>query len=104
MGERDFEAQYNQRPLPAGGALFKLQWLQRYEERPGAHQVQGIFQSWDTAYEITEGNDYSVCTTWALSGKRYYLLDVYRARLAFPDLQKAVYRLREQWTADLVIV
>ncbi len=34
MGERDFEAQYNQRPLPPGGALFKLQWLQRYDEPP----------------------------------------------------------------------
>lgn len=104
MGERDFEAQYNQRPLPAGGALFKLQWLQRYEQPPATHQVQGIFQSWDTAYEIAEGNDYSVCTTWALSGKRYYLLDVYRARLAFPDLERAVYRLRDEWKADLVIV
>lgn len=104
MGERDFEAQYNQRPLPPGGALFKLQWLQRYDEGPPVHEVQGIFQSWDTAYEIADGNDYSVCSTWGLSGKRYYLLDVYRARLPFPDLQKAVYRLREQWNADLVLV
>ena len=70
MGERDFEAQYNQRPLPPGGALFKLQSLQRYDEPPGVHQVQGTFQSWDTAYEIAEGNDYSVCSTWALSGVR----------------------------------
>lgn len=90
MGERDFEAQYNQRPLPPGGALFKLQWLKRYDEKPAAPEVQGVFQSWDTAYEIADGNDYSVCSTWALSGKRYYLLDVYRARLPFPDLQKAV--------------
>ena len=27
MGEHDFEAQYNQRPMPPGGALFKLEWL-----------------------------------------------------------------------------
>ena len=104
MGEQNFEAQYNQRPLPAGGALFRQEWLQRYNEPPKVHQVQGIFQSWDTAYETAEGNDYSVCTTWALSGKRCYLLDVYRERLAFPALEKAVYRLREQWKADLVIV
>lgn len=43
MGERDFEAQYNQRPMPPGGALFKLQWLSRYDERPPARKVQGIF-------------------------------------------------------------
>lgn len=104
MGERDFEAQYNQRPMPPGGALFKLQWLQRYDEPPRVHQVEGIFQSWDTAYEIAEGNDYSVCSTWALSGKRYYLLDIYRERLEFADLERAVYRMREAWNADLVIV
>lgn len=104
MGEQDFEAQYNQRPLPPGGALFKLQWLQRYDQRPAVHEVEGVFQSWDTAYEIAEGNDYSVCTTWALSGKRCYLLDVFRERLAFPDLERAVYTQRQKWKADLVIV
>ncbi|RVQ69636.1 hypothetical protein EKN06_05605 [Croceicoccus ponticola] len=104
MGERDFEAQYNQRPLPPGGALFKAQWLQRYDKPPERHQVEGIFQSWDTAYSTDETNDYSACTTWALSGKRCYLLDVFRQRLEFPDLEKAIYRLREEWKADLVIV
>lgn len=104
MTEQDFEAQYNQRPLPPGGALFKLQWLKRYDERPPVHEIQGIFQSWDTAYEVAEGNDYSVCSTWALCGKRYFLLDIFRERLQFPDLERAVYNQREKWSADLVIV
>ena len=104
MTEQDFEAQYNQRPLPPGGALFKLQWLKRYVERPPVHEIQGIFQSWDTAYEVAEGNDYSVCSTWALCGKRYYLLDIFRQRLQFPDLERAVYNQREKWDANLVIV
>lgn len=104
MGERDFEAQYNQRPMPPGGALFRLEWLKRYDRRPGVHRVQGIFQSWDTAYEVRETNDYSVCTTWALSGRDCYLLDVYRERLEFWALEKAVLSQREKWKADLVIV
>ena len=104
MGTRDFEAQYNQRPQAAGGVLFKLEWLQRFDQPPGTHQVEGIFQSWDTAYETAGGNDFSVCTTWALSGKRYYLLDVFRERLQFPELQDAVFKQREKWAADLVIV
>jgi len=104
MGERDFEAQYNQRPMPPGGALFKGEWLRRYSVGPKTHQIEGTFQSWDTAYDIEEQHDYSVCTTWALSGNRSYLLDVYRAKLEFPDLEKAIYRLRKEWEADLVIV
>lgn len=104
MGERDFEAQYNQRPLPPGGALFKMQWLRRYDEPPRRSKVQGIFQSWDTAYGLEETNSYSVCTTWALSGKNCYLLDVYRARLEFWALEKAVLSQREKSNADLVFV
>jgi predicted phage terminase large subunit-like protein len=104
MGERLFEAQYNQRPMPPGGALIKGEWLKRYSERPKPQQVQGIIQSWDTAYDIQEHNDYSVCSTWALSGKRCYLLDIYREKLEFPDLERAIYRHREEWQADLVIV
>ncbi|WP_140986940.1 terminase large subunit domain-containing protein [Asticcacaulis tiandongensis] len=60
LGEQQFEAQYNQRPLPPGGALFKLSWLKRYEARPKPSKVQGVVQSWDTAYEIEDHNDYSV--------------------------------------------
>lgn len=104
MGERDFEAQYNQRPLPPGGALFKLEWFKRYEVPPAAQQLQGIFQSWGTAYETDETNDFSACTTWGLCGDKYYLLDVYRERLKFPDLQKQVVAQREKWNASLVVV
>ena len=104
MGERDFEAQYNQRPLPPGGALFKATWLKRYDKPPQSHQVEGIFQSWDTAYSTGEHNDYSVCSTWALSGKQCFLLDIFREKLEFAELEKAVRHLREEWKANLVIV
>lgn len=104
MSKDDFEAQYNQRPLPLGGAVFKLEWLKRFDQRPYPHHIQGIFQSWDTAYETSGQNDFSVCSTWALCDKKFYLLDVFRARLAFPDLEQAVHKLRNRWKADLVLV
>ena len=31
-----------------------------------------------------ERNDWSVCTTWAIKQKNFYLLDVWRARVEFP--------------------
>lgn len=31
MGEHDFEAQFNQRPVPPGGATFKEVWIKRYD-------------------------------------------------------------------------
>ena len=46
-----------------------------------------VVQSWDSAYKTGELNDYSACTTWGRTpDRRYYLLDVFRARLAFPQL------------------
>jgi predicted phage terminase large subunit-like protein len=84
--------------------LFKLQWQSRYNTPPPPQKVQGIFQSWDTAYDIQNSNDYSACSTWALSGTNCYLLDVYRERLEFYALEKAVHAQREKWKADQVIV
>lgn len=104
MGERDYEAQYNQAPLPPGGALFKRSWLKRYNEHLPLQAYDGIFQSWDTAYEVGDNNDYSVCTTWGVHGKEYHLLDVFRERLEFPELQRAVLRLRQQWEPRIVVV
>ena len=104
MGERDFEAQYNQRPLPPGGALFKRSWLQRYEKLLPLDHYEGIFQSWDTAYGTGDSHDYSACTTWGLLKGKYHLLHVYRDRLEFPALKKSVLSLRKTWRPWIVVV
>lgn len=49
-------------------------------------------------------NDYSVCTTWGVVGPHYYLLDVYRERLNFPDLLRAVVDLKDEFDALIVLV
>jgi predicted phage terminase large subunit-like protein len=46
--------------------------------------------SWDTANKPTELADYSVCTSWGVKGPRFYLLNVFRKKLAYPDLKRAV--------------
>ena len=104
MGPQDFEAQFNQRPLPPGGAVFRLESLMRYDQKPYDHHIQAIVQSWDTAYEVSGNNDYSVCSTWAICGTDYYLLDVFQKRLTFPELEQAIYKLRTRWRADLVFI
>ncbi|WP_411339442.1 hypothetical protein V6U71_16350 [Sphingopyxis sp. J-6] len=47
MGEHDFEAQFNQCPIPPGGAIFKNIWVKRYDKRPGPEKVEAVIQSWD---------------------------------------------------------
>ena len=47
-------------------------------------------QSWDTANKPSELADYSVCTTWGVKGPRFYLLNVLRKKLSYPELRRAV--------------
>lgn len=104
MGEFDFEAQYNQQPLPPGGATIKNEWIKRYDEPPKKSAIKAVVQSWDTAYEGDEDNAYSVCTTWAICPDGFYLVDVWRDRPKFPELVKAVYKLKAKHKANMVIV
>jgi predicted phage terminase large subunit-like protein len=104
MGEAVWATQYQQRPTPAGGGLVKVEWFKRYAEADLPSSFDRVVQSWDTANKIAEWNDYSVCTTWGVKGRNIYLLHVYRARLEFPDLKRAVVRQAQMHEATVVFV
>jgi predicted phage terminase large subunit-like protein len=93
QGEYNFAGQYQQAPAPLDGGLVKVGWFKTYTaaDRPAKFEI--IFQSWDTANKSSELSDYSVCTTWGVNDKHLYLLDVYRKRIGYPELKRAV---REQ--------
>lgn len=50
-------------------------------------QFRRIFQSWDTA--STETGNYSAGLTIGVSGMKYYVLDCFYKKMAFPDLVSA---------------
>jgi len=103
MGEYNFEAQYQQTPAPLGGAMIKTAWLQYYE--PGTESAfSSVVQSWDTANKPGELNDYSVCTTWGVCDGRFYLLDVFREKLNFPDLRRAVRSQAARFKAQTILI
>jgi len=91
LGEANYAAQILQDPQALGGAIFKVKDFELYPkaiiEPVGA---EAIYQSWDTAISERETAAYSVCTTWAIYGKRFALINVFRERLGFPALLKAV--------------
>jgi predicted phage terminase large subunit-like protein len=47
--------------------------------------------------------DYSVCTTWGIKDKRIYLLHVFRKRLNYPELKRAVRQQVEMHRATVVL-
>lgn len=94
IGEYTFESQYQQSPQPLDGGVIKKSWVLHYEQGALPEHFAYKLQSWDTANKTGELNDFSVCTTWGLSGRNFYLLDVLRKRLNYPDLKRAV---EAQW-------
>lgn len=105
IGEYNFSSQYQQRPVPPGGAIIKTAWLTYYELGAVPPRFLRIIQSWDTASKAGELNDYSVCTTWGTTGDGYYyLLDVCRRRLDFPDLKRAFLEMGWKWKPHSILV
>ena len=63
-----------------------------------------IVQSWDIAMMTGDTNDYSVCTTWQMIKADYYLLDVFRARLQYPDLRRKLADLAAKHGAGTILI
>jgi len=104
IGEYNFASQYQQDPMPLGGAMVKTDWLRRYDSTTCPSTFSCVVQSWDTANKSGELNDFSVCTTWGVFNGHYYLLDVFRKRLNYPDLKRAVIELARQHKADSIVI
>ena len=105
LGSDAFSAQYQQAPVPPGGAMVKRQWVKRYEELPLASERFLTLQSWDTASKGGPDNDWSVCTTWIVTrDKCWYLLDVWRKRVDYPELKAAVQTLTVRFRAQRILV
>ena len=96
-----YAAQYQQQPVPPGGAMIKRAWVRRYDQLPKSGQ---IIQSWDVANKQGEENDYSVCTTWLIYDKRYYLIDLLRGRFDFPTLRRKVSEQAKLHKASQILI
>jgi predicted phage terminase large subunit-like protein len=105
LGGDAFSAQYQQAPVPPGGAMVKRAWVRRYEELPLERDRLMVLQSWDTASKGGPENDFSVCTTWIVARHRQlFLVDVYRARLDYPSLKSAAVTLASKFRAHRVLI
>jgi phage terminase large subunit-like protein len=105
IGSDAFSEQYQQMPVPPGGAMIKRHWIKRYKELPPHRERSLILQSWDTASKGGPENDFSVCTTWFISrDRRWYLIDVWRKRVDYPGLKAAVRNLATRYAAKRVLV
>jgi predicted phage terminase large subunit-like protein len=102
VGNREFNSLYQQRPTAIGGNLFKKEWWQFYQSKPNA--IDGIIQSWDCAFELSEKSSFSVSQTWAAKNGNFYLLHQLRKRLQYPDLIRAVKEQAQRFNPQKILI
>lgn len=101
IGSYWFSTLYQQQPIATEYQIFKIEWWKEYQELPKGYF---LIQSWDTAFKEKQQNDYSVCTTWLLSDKGYFLVDYWRGKVLFPDLQRQVILQYNKHRPNVVLI
>lgn len=86
--------------------IIKHDWWRYYEDENKLYEQRVLkkVQSWDTAFKKNQENDYSVCTTWLVGVNAYYLLDMWKGRVEFPELKKKVVELYELHKANEILI
>lgn len=99
---RAYAAQYQQRPTPAGGAIFKRDWFHRWGVLPD--RFDQIVQSWDCAFKATGKSDYVCGQVWARKGASFYLLAQRHDRLDFGETVAAIRQMRKDWPQAITVL
>jgi predicted phage terminase large subunit-like protein len=104
MGPSTFNCQYQQNPIAPDGSPLRWEWFGTYEKVADRRWYQLVMQSWDTGMSADPRSDFSVCTTWGFRENAWYLLDVWRGQLDYPDLKARTLGLVSQWDPDCVLI
>jgi predicted phage terminase large subunit-like protein len=104
VGSDIFAAQYQQAPVPSGGAMIRRDWLRYYDKPPERTYPARVIQSWDTAAKDGAQNDWSVGTTWVMRDKNFYLLDLVRDRFEYPRLRAKATELAKKYNPLKILI
>jgi predicted phage terminase large subunit-like protein len=58
----------------------------------------------DGALETKKENDYSVCTVWGVIGDNYYLIDMWRDKVIYPDFKVMIKYLNDKYFPFTIII
>ena len=103
-GPQTYSAQFLQDPVAPAGNLVRMEQFRRFEVQMERDDFDKVFMSVDTAASTLPTADWSVCTTWGYLAGRLFLLDIFRQRVEYGDLKRAIIALRAKWRADAVII
>jgi predicted phage terminase large subunit-like protein len=85
---RNFATQDQQEPAPDSGIVFMREWW-KYRSAPRA-RYDRVITSWDFAVEGKSTSDYNVGVCLGQVGAEIDIIDVFRAKIPFPQQQRAL--------------
>lgn len=103
LGQYNFAAQYNQEPISSKGAMIQKDWLKYYGNDDKINYTQ-VIQSWDTAIKAKDEHDYTVGITIGVNKDGYYILDICRKKLEFPQLIELLKNKTQKWKPQVILI
>lgn len=112
LPSRDWEALYQQKPFIEEGGIFKREWWKMWPENKKFPTCSFVIQAWDTATtdKDLKSNSYSARTTWGIfqgpddEVPNVILLEAWKERVEFPELQKEALRAYREYEPDKVLI
>ena len=97
LGDRRYGAQYDQRPSPAEGAIFRREWIRHWDRHtiPSAWDYQVL--SVDTTFREGRSNDWCCLQVWGVAGANCYLLEQVRRRMGYDQTLDEIRALHARW-------
>ncbi|QGG53903.1 phage terminase large subunit [Lysinibacillus pakistanensis] len=111
VGSRTWASLFQQHPAPAGGSIFKREWIRYYVRTEEQKREWGlsnnaivlpthfdkVAQSWDCAFKDSSTSDFVTGGVWSRKKAQYFLLDVDHRRMGFADTMKAIRAMSDKW-------
>ncbi|MEW5802695.1 MAG: phage terminase large subunit [bacterium] len=105
LGTFGTAGQLQQCPVPSSGGLVRIDWFRTFRVIPSKDQWIEVIQCWDTAQKADELlNCPWVCGTWVRTKTGYYLIDVMRDWLTYPQGKRMVKSLAEKYSPQVVLI
>lgn len=128
LGPRAYSAQYQQRPAPASGGIFKRHYWRYYTRRGDSwsqanvefrnergeilsqapsvlpDMFEQVVLSWDMTFKDTDGSDFVAGHAWGRVGANFYLLGRVKRRMDFIETLKAFREMAAEYPCPAKLV
>ena len=94
-GMRAWNALFQGRPTSEEGNIFKREWWQYYNKLPENIQLIGI--SVDATFKDSDTSDYVAIEVWGKLNNNYYLIDLIKRRMDFPETLRAIRYMADKY-------